>query len=345
VESPTKQLQDKLRPLISTPSTSSASSLASSAASSLSTSPENKMEVGDEAAHQLRVVTLAAKIKAGIDRSLADKATGSFVPFTVEHGVRVREYSDALDVSLKESRPVKIMLLKGNVIITEVPSLEHEETIRLLDALAAIYNRGVARDPIIGTGSTRILLGPNSAAEPDSGFRNRYVPRNERPKDGNGVLIPLIVVEVGVSEGYESLASIAAEYLSVGVLFVISLKFVIIENEWQSAFCSVYEPPGLDAANHFATATRTVSFGPTPILPAPSRDAILRSTRVAPEHFTGVGRGGDPCDHAGIPEYLITIPSQLIWHGVPPALVQADYGEWIIDLYEVGQVVRELQEG
>jgi hypothetical protein len=214
-----------------------------------------------------------------------------------------------------------------------------------LDALAARYNRGVLRDPIIATGSTRILLDPNSAVEPDCGFRNRHVPLNEKLRDGNGVLAPLIVFEVGVSEGNESLASIAAEYLSVGVLFVISLKFVIMENEWQSAFCSVFEPPGLDAVNHFATATRTVSFGPTPILPAPSRDAVLRSTRVAPEQFTGVGRGGDPCDHAGIPEYLITIPSHLVWHGVPPALVRADYGAWIIDLFEVGQAVRELQEG
>eukprot|EP01031_Cornospumella_fuschlensis_P031113 gene31113-37600_t len=187
----------------------------------------------------------------------------------------------------------KMAYISGDIFIVEYPSLPHEVIKGKLGNMIVAYNiQNTQRDsnPLSNIGSTRVRYGHNTRLEADQSFLNCNTPRDAKPRDPSGVVIPSIVFEVACSETYGSVQRTAEVYLSSPhVQMVVSIKALMVGDRFSQLYCITHSR-GEGVNEQALAARRVISFGPR--AQAPSIEAILCHTGVAEENFVGIGRHG-----------------------------------------------------
>jgi len=99
----------------------------------------------------------------------------------------------------KDSRlPVRVYLCDKKIIINEVPTETHGMVLAMIKVLMGRWNVQDLRY----SDDTTMILGPNSAKEPDSWVRPRRLPRPPpaRAMNRQGSLYPTMTIEVGYTQ-------------------------------------------------------------------------------------------------------------------------------------------------
>jgi hypothetical protein len=245
-----------------------------------------------------------------------------------------------------------VRLVKGKVIAYEMPSPPHSLLtfeiglmIRTLCNRLVIYNE---LDVVVGNNSeycADVAIEPRHFPAPGTG----YVPR------------PRMIIEVGRTESFRSLDSLAGEYFSNSaqsslIQVYLSIKMFprrlngtaamvamlyLRNNQIPNLALNAPNPP----ANTPPTVTvqntipnLVISFGTVPL----HQDslAIINNTGIRNDRIIGFLQPNDPaCTVAGMPNYQINIPSNLLFRGFPGGVPQGTPNNITLDLWNIQQEI------
>jgi hypothetical protein len=122
----------------------------------------------------------------------------------------------------------RVRYADGRLSIYEIPTTTHEIVAGHFDTVVIVYNMthyGSSASPLFSLRSSTIYF-PGARLEPDSCYRNRFVPRLQAPVDDRNIL-PNIIVEVGDSEPFDSIFGMPRLYFSTNhIRTVIIVKLI-----------------------------------------------------------------------------------------------------------------------
>jgi len=204
---------------------------------------------------------------------------------------------------------------------------------------------GVLNNTCDAEGVGTVIVGANSSRDPDASVMPHNLPA---PAAGNhayrpGDPYPTFVIEIGDSQSLVDLNDAAADYFSARttIQIYLGIKF------WKT----------LQNGNHRMVAMLYLRNAATPLVPTSAVSfgtiGLLQTTintltaahkiNVPLASITGVGRpGGVACNAAGMAAYQITIPTNLLYHGVNPAPAGIP-PNISIDLYPIQQAIMRAQ--
>ncbi|RIA90740.1 hypothetical protein C1645_805572 [Glomus cerebriforme] len=216
---------------------------------------------------------------------------------------------------------VYIRLVKGEVIVYEIPSPAHTFVagylIRLIGAWSNYLDVGPELDMTVSHNTEYIS---DVIVEP----RQPWQPGQQQLGPGPGrVPQPRMIVEVGRYESIGSLHSLSREYFSTTT---------------QTGLIQVYL--SIKIFSHWSDGTAAMNV--MLYLPSPQQEsiAIIESTRIRNFRITGFLRHGDiVCTNPRMPNYQINIPSNLLFNGFPGGMPQGTPNNLNIDLWEVQQQI------
>ena len=271
--------------------------------------------------------------------------------------VTLKEFDSAVE-KITESKHANIKLIDGRILIIQFPGAAHELIGRLVTSMVARQNVVDDMDPFVCMRSTRMRIPGRASLEADEALRNLHVPAHLRRVDPNGVPFPRFVVEVCVSESYESMCNTAQTYLvQPGIDGVLSIKRVagVLGNQHYAILhyredliaelARIGRPvnpdlPIIGALPERTPARMVISFGPQAV--GATMQAIAHHTAVAPENFRGAGRGDDAPNGRGISLYSVVIPAEVMWRDVPDDSVPHIQRNGItIDLFKIAQTLEQ----
>lgn len=276
-------------------------------------------------------------------------------PIVIEENVSVDSFFEVcefLELQHFHCRP-RVALKNGKIIFVEYPSPPHEIVLRCIEQRLGAFNEDISDSIslLFPLGSSRTIYGPGNVFETDCSFQNGFNQPQGYPKDARGATLPIFIIEVGFSESVTSLTSTAEIYLQNPVVqMVISIKLLgKYENNIHNVhtmICLVHEK---NPENQQSRITRVINFGPPRQIRRLFVDSIENATNFPREHFEGVDFtyfGAYPFE-GNHPTFSITVPSRIIWHGVPQEIVEDarhNYGEQIMQDFnlDLARPVRHL---
>ncbi|GBB92081.1 hypothetical protein RclHR1_01960031 [Rhizophagus clarus] len=223
---------------------------------------------------------------------------------------------------------VDMRLLDGNVIIYEVPLGPHAAVGGEFTRLMIMWYNN-----LMVFGDRNVIVSRNSLVRPDVTVQPNDLPQPVagRECDSTGWPYPTVVMEVGLSEGVNSLHTLARSYFSVRTDIQIYLAIKIYSrrrNGTRAMVAFLYQRSNFDGRPILVK-----SFGTAPLRWNTLR--FFRNMDVPNQAITGVGRTAPPCNGPNIPDYQINIPSNEIFRGspvgIPPNLVVG----FNLDLYRL----------
>jgi Uma2 family endonuclease len=293
-----------------------------------------------------RVQILSKDINSAKERLLA-------LPQLEEH----REYMKSNEITLKENvsleeyliyrdknptLPVRIYLHDGKIKAYEVPSTPHSMVSATIKTLMAIWN--MRRDLEYGDDTT-MIVGQNSAKEPDSWARPRRRPQHPPFKvmDKFGGAYPTMIMEIGYSQSlpdlHQKLALYFSQETSIQIVLIIKIFDLRVDNTF-ALIAALYLRTNQDPLSPIDVR----SFGST----NPTRQTdnyIINDMKVPPNNYIGVGRTVNgvrcpPCNGADIQTYQMNIPAAELFDGDPTGIPAAASGGFNLDLWELQVDVR-----
>ncbi|PKY57762.1 hypothetical protein RhiirA4_510727 [Rhizophagus irregularis] len=258
-----------------------------------------------------------------------------------------------------EARKFKIYirLVKGEIIVYETPSPVHSFTTGYLSNLIGAWSNyldvGGELDMTVSHDTeyiSDIVIEPIQPLQPGQ--------QQLGPAPPGSVPMPRMIIEVGRYESIGSLHSLAKEYFSNStqtnlIQVYLSIKIFPRQSAGTAAMVAMIylrdnQIPGQNRPNaSMITVQNTqpnlvISFGTAP-LHQESID-IINSTGIRNYRFIGFLQPEDiACTNAGMPNYQIDIPSNLLFNGFPGGVPQGTPNNLNIDLWEVQQrILRHL---
>ncbi len=250
----------------------------------------------------------------------------------LENGIVVaRNISLKAFLNYKETGlTVNVRLLDGKVIIHEVPLGSHGAVAGEIGRQMVIWHNDlrifVERD---------VIVNMNSVLHPDGSIQPYQLPRPPvgQDCDSSGWAYPTVVVEVGLSEGLESLHSLAGRYFSVRTTIQVYIAIKIFgyrRNGTRTLVAFVYEHTSPNPRRPILIK----SFGTASMHRRSVRFFIRKG--IPNHNITGFGRfSAPPCNGSGIQIYQINIPAAAIFHGSNIAIPNNLVNGFNLDLYKL----------
>ena len=181
----------------------------------------------------------------------------------------------------------------------------------------------------------------NSYFIADATIRPRNVrrPPLARACNSSGYAYPTMVVEVGLSQSIRNLHELAPIYFSRRTTIMIFLVIKIFparrrQNNARAMVAMLY----LRTSQTPNVPVTVVSFGNAQL-----NNLVVRfiQTTVG-ANVTGNITGAPPCNGPNIPNYLINIPANALFHGAPGGVPNALVGGINIDLWQIQDLILNL---
>ena len=238
---------------------------------------------------------------------------------------------------LKRSN-IYIRLVKGEIIAYEKPCSVHGfVAAQLMFKLQGWSNK------LCVLSELDIAVGNNSEYCADIAAEPIQIP----PPAPGYEAQPTIIMEVARSETLSSLNDLTADYFSAFTSTQVYLAIKIFSRRQDSTAAMLailylrnnqvpnpppnIPPPMITIANTIPNIA--ISFGTAPL--NYQRAAFIKNTGIPNDRLTGLVQSNDiACTRAGMPNYEITIPANLIFPGGVPVGVPNNL---VIDLWEVQQ--------
>ena len=246
---------------------------------------------------------------------------------------------------LKRSN-IYVRLVRGEIIAYEMPSPAHASVAAILSHMLLLWSNRqlvVYSELDITVGNSEYCT--DIAAEPK---------QNPPPAIGS-VPQPTIIIEVARTETLTSLDSLPVDYFSANAQTNLTQVYLAIKifdrrqdstaamlailylrnNQVPNPALNVPNPPPNTPPTITANAipNLAISFGTAPLNRQPT--AFINNTGMPNGRLTGFLQRTDvACTLAGMPNYQLTIPANLIFPGGVPARVPNNF---TIDLWEVQQ--------
>lgn len=194
--------------------------------------------------------------------------------------------------------------------------------------------------PYTSVRSGRWSFGGGTCVEADSTFVNEWIAPAARQRDGNGVQLPDIVVEISRTQRYEDLFERPFIFFSdayPGVKAVVLIKLVESSAGIINQMIAVVYRRNAEGVPE---ATSAISFGR--YLHPQTMQAILEHSRIDPHLFVGTGRHGmeEQCLEEGMAVFnLHVLAAASVWEHVPPNLIPPVQRDVNIDLFFIRNVL------
>ncbi|CAG8517901.1 3503_t:CDS:1 [Paraglomus brasilianum] len=242
---------------------------------------------------------------------------------------------------LKKSN-IYVRLVKGEVIAYEAPSSAHGFV-----ALELAFKLKNWSNQLNVISEQDITTGNNSEYCADVVAEPRQIP----PPAPGYEAQPTIIIEVAKSETLSSLNDLAPDYFSASTQIYLAIKIFPRRQDSTAAMLAILylrnnqvpnqaanvpnPPPNISPMIVMANTIPNIaiSFGTAPI--NYQRAAFIKNTGIRNDRLTGFVQSNDiPCTRAGMQNYQITIPANLLFPGGVPVGVPNNF---VIDLWEVQQ--------
>lgn len=260
--------------------------------------------------------------------------TSKHLPYALHTNVTREHWQKSLENN--ESSSSKYMFYdesSGIVLITHLPTYEHEKTChslaKFIERTAAAYGIPDAQS-LATTGGTTTLIGQ----EPDQGLTPCNISATQPPAAGlpgipfpmdkRGRPYPTLVTEVRVYQSAPKLEQKINAWLGPNTTVQLLLKLIIRQFQANRAGPVQWR---MEATLYRANANRAnapvVLQGPIEFGQVGKRRAVIQN----------------PCNAAGIQQYILHLPMNLLYWGVPAAQVPNIGANWDLDLFTFQQLI------